>query len=123
MITIFVVVLAKIAESEDNIPKVSNLRKFCKESFLLYEFIAMEIRIASCLNWKLILPTAANFVDFYSMESLSSSDLHAESKITCIVKARSYLQRYAKYFTEVSLQGKFPLLLLILEDKSVYQAF
>ena len=97
--------LAKIGECEDNIPKVSNLRKFCKESFAINEFIEMEIKIASCLNWKLILPTAANFVDFYSMESLTASDLHAESEITCIVKARSYLQRYAKYFIEVSLQG------------------
>lgn len=69
------------------------------------EFIEMEVKIASCLNWKLILPTAANFVDLYSMESLSVTDLHAESAIACIVKGRSYLQRYAKYFIEVSLQG------------------
>jgi len=95
---------AKIGECEDNIPKVSNLRKFCKESFAIYEFVAMEVKIAACLNWKLILPTAANFVDFYTMESLSPSDLHAENEITCIVKARSYLQRYAQYFIEVSLQ-------------------
>lgn len=66
----------------------------------------MEIKIASCLDWKLILPTAAHFVDFYALESLSTNDLHAENEITCIVKARSYLQRYAKYFIEVSLQGK-----------------
>ena len=76
----------------------------------------MEVKIAACLNWKLILPTAANFVDFYSMESLSSSDLHAENEITCFVKARSYLQRYATYFIEVSLQGMVIFFILDIED-------
>eukprot|EP00795_Rhopilema_esculentum_P011885 gene11885-2437_t len=95
---------AKIGECEDNIPKVSILKKFCNESFLMHEFISMEVKISQCLNWKLILPTAANFLDFYAMESLSIDNLHAGENIVCLVQARSYLEKYAKYFVEVSLQ-------------------
>ena len=72
----------------------------------MHEFISMELKISQCLNWKLILPTAANFLDFYAMESLSIDNLHAGEKIVCLVQARSYLEKYAKYFVEVSLQGK-----------------
>ena len=85
---------------------MSSLKKFCTESFAIHEFIQMEVTISQCLNWKLILPTAANFTDFYVMESLSDEDFHAGAKISCLVKARAYLRKYAEYFVEISLQGE-----------------
>eukprot|EP00794_Sanderia_malayensis_P005663 gene5663-6359_t len=115
---------AKIEECEDNIPRVPTLKKHCKESFDVRQFIDMEMAVSQCLNWRLILPTAASFMEYYVLESLGKDDLHAGEEISSLPKARSFLLKYTEYFVEVSLQDYTFLQFLpsLISSASVYTA-
>ena len=52
-----------------------------------------------------MLPTANQFIDYFLLHIICSSDLHVGYKITAPEKARHYIRKYTCYFLEVALQG------------------
>merc|ERR1712224_160293 len=70
----------------------------------LDDFLQMELIVMQCLDWRLLVPTAEQFIGYYMRHSLFDTDLHVSYKITNIDRAKKYLGKYAFYFMEVSLQ-------------------
>ena len=102
--------LAKIEEHEDNIPRLSTLKRYMKDSVHKDDFIQMELVITDALDWKLILPTPVHFMEYYLIDCVTDKDLHSGERILSLPKATLYLKKYTIYFLEVSLQGMFDTL-------------
>lgn len=70
----------------------------------------MELLLLETFQWNLYLPTAAHFIEYYLSIAVHEGDLHDGWPMTCLEKTKLYMAKYADYFLEVSLQGKFHLI-------------
>lgn len=67
----------------------------------------MELLLLETFQWNLYLPTAAHFIEYYLSIAVHEGDLHDGWPMTCLEKTKLYMAKYADYFLEVSLQGKW----------------
>lgn len=65
----------------------------------------MELLLLETFDWNLYLPTAAHFMDYYLSVGVHEGDLHDGWPLSSLEKTRLYMDKYADYFLEVSLQG------------------
>jgi hypothetical protein len=97
-------IAAKLDEHDDLIPSLASLKNVVQDNFNCDDFLQMELIIMQSLDWRLLLPTAEQFIGHYMESCLCETDLHCCHPITNIRKARSYVAKYVSYFLEVSLQ-------------------
>ncbi|XP_067123704.1 cyclin-J isoform X2 [Centruroides vittatus] len=97
-------VAAKLEEKDDLIPKASELNKYLDIPYELSDFTRMELLLLEFFHWDLLMPTAAHFVDYYSVFSLSTTDLVSGQKIKSFYAAKQLLERHINYFLDISLQ-------------------
>ncbi|XP_062851324.1 cyclin-J [Trichomycterus rosablanca] len=100
---------SKFEEREDRVPKLDTLNSLgCMSSMNLVltkqGLLHMELLLLETLNWNLYLPTAAHFIDYYLSVAVSEMDLHDGWPMVCMEKTMLYMNKYADYFLEVSLQ-------------------
>ncbi|XP_065649938.1 cyclin-J isoform X2 [Hydra vulgaris] len=100
-------IAAKLDETDNRIPLISTLKCFVANSFEQDDFMQMELNIMQSLDWRLLLPTSVHFLDLYLSNSICLDDLHVGYKITSTEKYKVYIQKYAFYFLEVSLQDHY----------------
>lgn len=67
----------------------------------------MELLLLETFQWNLYLPTAAHFIEYCLSIAVHEGDLHDGWPLTCLEKSKIYLAKYAEYFLEVSLQGRW----------------
>lgn len=97
-------IAAKLDEHDELIPSLSSLKSIVQDNYNCDDFLQMELIIMQGLDWRLLLPTAEQFIGYYVENCLFDTDLHVGYKITNFEKARSYVAKYISYFLEVSLQ-------------------
>ena len=97
-------IAAKLDERDDLIPSLSSLKSIVQDTYNLDDFLQMELIIMQSLDWRLLLPTAEQFIGYYLHNCLFDTDLHVGYKITNFDKAKKYIVKYTYYFLEVSLQ-------------------
>lgn len=102
--------IGKFEEKEDRVPKLEQLNSFaymCNLNLALTkkDLLKMELLLLESFNWNLCLPTPAHYIDYYLFASVNESDLHNGWPITSMTKVRAFMEKYAHYFLEVSLQG------------------
>lgn len=102
----------KFEEREDRVPKLETLNSLtCMSSMNLVltrqGLLQMELLLLETVHWNLYLPTAAHFIEYYLSIAVSETDLHDGWPMACLEKTVLYMNKYADYFLEVSLQGKF----------------
>ncbi|XP_060096645.1 cyclin-J-like protein [Heteronotia binoei] len=100
---------SKFEEKEDRVPKLEQLNNFaymCRLNLTLTkkDLLKMELLLLESFNWNLCLPTAAHFIDYYLLASVSEADLHSGWPVTSVTKVRAFMEKYAHYFLKVSLQ-------------------
>uniref|UniRef100_A0A8C6UKF0 Cyclin-J n=1 Tax=Neogobius melanostomus TaxID=47308 RepID=A0A8C6UKF0_9GOBI len=100
---------SKFEEREDRVPKLESLNDLgCMSSMNLVltkqSLLHMELLLLETFQWNLYLPTAAHFIEYYLSISVHEADLHDGWPMTCLDKTRLYMDKYADYFLEVSLQ-------------------
>lgn len=66
----------------------------------------MELLLLETFHWNLYLPTAAHFIEYYMSIAVSETDVRDGWPMACLEKTILYMNKYADYFLEVSLQGK-----------------
>lgn len=76
----------------------------------------MELLLLENFHWNIYLPTAAHFIEYYLSVGVSETDLHDGWPMACLEKTVLYMNKYADYFLEVSLQGKVDSLHNCVED-------
>lgn len=79
----------------------------------------MEMLVLENFNWNLCLPTPAHYIDYYLYVSIGENDLHNGWPITSLTKTKDFLEKYAYYFLDFSVQGK--RLIFMLEWSSIWQ--
>lgn len=105
----------KFEEREDRVPKLETLNSLaCMNTMNLVltkqGLLHMELLLLETFHWNLYLPTAAHFIEYYLSIAVTETDLHDGWPMACLEKTLLYMNKYADYFLEVSLQGKFHLL-------------
>lgn len=101
----------KFEEREDRVPKLDTLNSLgCMSSMNLVltkqGLLHMELLLLETFQWNLYLPTSAHFIEYYLSIAVHEGDLHDGWPMTCLEKTKVYMDKYADYFLEVSLQGK-----------------
>ncbi|NXX82642.1 CCNJL protein, partial [Urocolius indicus] len=100
---------SKFEEKEDKIPKLehfNNLAYMCNLNVVLNkkDLLKMEMLLLENFNWNLCLPTAAHYIDYYLYMSVGENDLHNGWPITSLTKVKDFLDKYAYYFLDFSVQ-------------------
>ncbi|MCI4376246.1 hypothetical protein PGIGA_G00186110 [Pangasianodon gigas] len=100
---------SKFEEREDRVPKLETLNSLtCMSSMNLVltkqGLLHMELLLLETFHWNLYLPTAAHFIEYYLSIAVSETDLHDGWPMACLEKTMLYMNKYADYFLEVSLQ-------------------
>ncbi|XP_026292509.1 cyclin-J isoform X2 [Frankliniella occidentalis] len=67
-------VASKYEERDVRIPKASQFNSVVNNRYQLAEFRDLEVMLLSFLGWKLNLPTAAHFAEYYSLFAVSKKD-------------------------------------------------
>lgn len=101
----------KFEEKEDKVPKLeylNNLAYMYNMNVVLNkkDLLRMEMLLLENFNWNLCLPTPAHYIDYYLYVSIGENDLHNGWPITSLTKIKDFLQKYAYYFLDFSVQGK-----------------
>lgn len=101
----------KFEEKEDKVPKLehlNNLAYMCNVNVVLSkkDLLRMEMLLLENFNWNLCIPTAAHYIDYYLYASIGENDLHNGWPITSLTKVKAFMEKYAYYFLDFSVQGK-----------------
>uniref|UniRef100_A0A7M4EJF0 Cyclin-J-like protein n=1 Tax=Crocodylus porosus TaxID=8502 RepID=A0A7M4EJF0_CROPO len=99
----------KFEEKEDRVPKLehlNNLAYLCNMNVVLNkkDLLKMELLLLESFNWNLCLPTPAHYIDYYLFASVVESDLHNGWPITSLTKVKAFMEKYAYYFLDFSVQ-------------------
>ncbi|KAM6251650.1 cyclin-J-like protein [Porphyrio hochstetteri] len=100
---------SKFEEKEDKVPKLDQLNSLvymCNVNVVLNkkDLLRMEMLLLENFNWNLCLPTPAHYIDYYLYGSTGENDLHNGWPITSLTKIKGFLEKYAYYFLDFSLQ-------------------
>ncbi|XP_010000357.1 PREDICTED: cyclin-J-like protein [Chaetura pelagica] len=100
---------SKFEEKEDKVPKLehlNNLACMCNVNAELNkkDLLRMEMLLLENFNWNLCLPTPAHYIDYYLYVSIGENDLHNGWPITSLTKIKAFLEKYAYYFLDCSVQ-------------------
>uniref|UniRef100_A0A8C0ISP2 Cyclin-J-like protein n=1 Tax=Chelonoidis abingdonii TaxID=106734 RepID=A0A8C0ISP2_CHEAB len=100
---------SKFEEKEDRVPKLqqlNNLAYMCNMNVVLNkkDLLKMELLLLENFNWNLCLPTPAHYIDYYLFASVGEKDLHNGWPITSLTKVKTFMEKYAYYFLDFSVQ-------------------
>eukprot|EP00076_Gallus_gallus_P026291 XP_015149150.1 cyclin-J-like protein isoform X2 [Gallus gallus] len=100
---------SKFEEKEDKVPKLehlNNLAYMCNVNVVLSkkDLLRMEMLLLENFNWNLCIPTAAHYIDYYLYASIGENDLHNGWPITSLTKVKAFMEKYAYYFLDFSVQ-------------------
>ncbi|XP_066502831.1 cyclin-J-like protein [Hoplias malabaricus] len=100
---------SKFEEKEDRVPKLEQLNTLgfmCSLNLALNkrDLIKMELLLLETFGWNLCMPTPAHFIDYYLHAAVQEGDLHNGWPLTSLSKTKAFMDKYAHYFLEVSLQ-------------------
>ncbi|XP_064886107.1 cyclin-J-like protein isoform X2 [Columba livia] len=100
---------SKFEEKEDKVPKLEHLNNvayMCNVNVVLNkkDLLRMEMLLLENFNWNLCLPTAAHYIDYYLHASVGENDLHDGWPVTSLTKTKAFLEKYAYYFLDFSVQ-------------------
>ncbi|NWI18754.1 CCNJL protein, partial [Crypturellus soui] len=100
---------SKFEEKEDRVPKLeqlNNLVYMLSVNVILNkeDLLKMELLLLDNFNWNLCLPTPAHYIDYYLFASVGENDLHNGWPIASLTKVKTFLEKYAYYFLDFSVQ-------------------
>ncbi|NWX83670.1 CCNJL protein, partial [Nothoprocta pentlandii] len=100
---------SKFEEKEDRVPKLEQLNSLVymySVNVILNkkDLLRMELFLLDNFNWNLCLPTPAHYIDYYLFASIGENDLHNGWPITSLTKVKPFLEKYAYYFLDFSVQ-------------------
>uniref|UniRef100_A0A672V2E3 Cyclin-J-like protein n=1 Tax=Strigops habroptila TaxID=2489341 RepID=A0A672V2E3_STRHB len=100
---------SKFEEKEDKVPKLellNNLAYMCNVNVVLnkQDLLTIEILLLENFSWNLCMPTPAHYIDYYLYVSIGENDLHNGWPITSPTKVKDFLEKYAYYFLDFSVQ-------------------
>jgi len=88
------------------VPKISELSALVNNQYQRSDFIMFESFILKFLDWKLSLPTAYKFVEFFSLVAVSPSE-YDPFKYSSYEAFWFEVQQTIKDYLSMSLEGNF----------------
>ncbi|XP_071948620.1 cyclin-J-like [Antedon mediterranea] len=98
------VIATKYEEKEEKVMSLCNFNSCAYESDKKSDYLKMEILLLEFFSWKISIPTAVHFMDYYITDAVCDRDLHAGQPLTSLSDAVTYMKKYTKYFLDISLQ-------------------
>lgn len=106
----------KFEDHTEKVPSLAVLNAYLPKTayamdiigYHLTEYSAMEVTVLKYFDWKVSVVTVAQFLPYFLMVSVDSSDLHKGNSVghsKDIVKC--YVEKHSNYFQEISLQGEY----------------
>ncbi|XP_057265840.1 cyclin-J-like protein [Pezoporus wallicus] len=100
---------SKFEDREDKVPKLAllnNLAYMCKVNVVLnkQDLLAIELLLLEIFDWNLCMPTPAHYIDYYLYMSIGENELYNGWPITSPTEAKDFLEKYAYYFLDFSVQ-------------------
>ncbi|XP_063230885.1 cyclin-J isoform X2 [Bacillus rossius redtenbacheri] len=75
VVLVCVLLAAKFEEQEVNVPTARALNTMVGGQYVIKDYTLLEIMVLRHLQWNLLLPTAAQFAQYYTREMTSAGDL------------------------------------------------
>lgn len=104
----------KIEERELKIPKVFDLNRTIQNQYAVADYIALEKMVLTFMDWSLIIPTAAQFVEYYIGAVITELDFRCYveqfdetlAKFTSFSDMKLVATDYVFEFLDISLTGE-----------------
>lgn len=100
---------SKIEEREFKILKLTDIKKLITSEYSILDLKYIEILILKFLNWYLIIPTAATFVEFFIEYVISEKEyemLSVSSQLTSFNDFKQLAIERVSYFLDLILLGE-----------------
>lgn len=75
------ILASKIEERESNVLKITEVNMMVNNSYPLNDYRYMEVLILRFMDWNLLVPTAAQFIEFFVSEMITDEDLVSTSLV------------------------------------------
>ncbi|XP_033113444.1 cyclin-J-like [Anneissia japonica] len=98
------VIATKYEEKEDKVIHLCNFNSCAYEPDKKGDYLKMELLLLDFFSWQVSIPTAVHFMDYYIIDAVCERDLHAGQPLSSLSDAVTYMQKYTKYFLDISLQ-------------------
>ncbi|KAJ8317217.1 hypothetical protein KUTeg_005121, partial [Tegillarca granosa] len=98
----------KFEEHCDRRPCLSSVNTFLPQNTVDWyskdELLSMELTVLNYFDWILSVPTVAHFLPYFLNVAVDETDMYNGYTIRCKATMISYVEKYAKYYSEISLQ-------------------
>lgn len=103
--------IGKFEEKENKVPKLehlNNLAYMCNVNVILSQknLLRMEMLLLENFSWNLCLPTPPHYIDYYLDVSIGENDLRDGWPTNSVKEVKTFMEKYAYYFLDFSVQGK-----------------
>uniref|UniRef100_A0A8C3GG03 Cyclin J like n=1 Tax=Cairina moschata TaxID=8855 RepID=A0A8C3GG03_CAIMO len=119
---------SKFEEKENKVPKLehlNNLAYMCNVNVILSQknLLRMEMLLLENFSWNLCLPTPPHYIDYYLDVSIGENDLRDGWPTNSVKEVKTFMEKYAYYFLDFSVQEMYHLTGLIMKAKLHFRTF
>lgn len=113
-------IAAQIENTDAFIPRYSEMNRLVKNAYTAFEYKAVERKILCFLNFELIRPTTASFVELFACSFLTRSDFKNYIEMLDEYERIHHTQPYQRYISFEEMLSILAQLLLRMADYTLY---
>lgn len=98
-------ILAKFEEQDGKVPKISEMNAYLNSAYVQEDILYLERKILKYFNWRLTMPTAVHFADYFFSFGIIRGDICENCPNP--VYTHSMLQHYLNTLLDRSLEGTY----------------
>jgi len=116
-------IAAQIENTDAFIPRYSEMNRLVKNAYTAFEYKAVERKILCFLNFELIRPTTASFVELFACSFLTRSDFKNYIEMLDEYERIHHTQPYQRYISFEEMLSILAQLLLRMADYTLYSEY
>ncbi|KRK01065.1 uncharacterized protein Dyak_GE21368, isoform B [Drosophila yakuba] len=113
-------IAAQIENTDAFIPHYSEMNRMVKNAYTAFEYKAVERKILCFLNFELVRPTTASFVELFACSFLTRSDFKNYTEMLDECERNHYIQPYQRYISFEEMLSMLAQLLLRMADYTLH---
>ncbi|PIK52397.1 putative cyclin-J [Apostichopus japonicus] len=99
-------IATKFEDKEDMVIKLGRfVRRVINGIISQEEFLMLELEVLEMFQWRVSVPTAVHFIDYFLSIAVPDLEKSKGSVINGKYNAPVYIRKYTKYFLDISLQN------------------
>ncbi|XP_043646773.1 cyclin-J [Drosophila teissieri] len=113
-------IAAQIENTDAFIPHYSEMNRMVKNAYTAFEYKAVERKILCFLNFELVRPTTASFVELFACSFLTRSDFKNYTEMLDECERNHYIHPYQRYISFEEMLSMLAQLLLRMADYTLH---